>query len=48
MIKMHSQNKEHDEKYKKRNIYTNIQDGEMTVKLVYEVHKKISAKEEKQ
>ena len=36
----------YEEKYKKRDVYTNIEDGEMTVKLVYEIQKEIMAKEE--
>ena len=36
----------YEEKYKKREIYTNIEDGEMIVKLVYEIQKEITAKEE--
>lgn len=36
----------YEEKYKKREIYTNIENGEMIVKLVYEIQKEIMAKEE--
>ena len=36
----------YEEKYKKRDVYTNIENGEMTVKLVYEIQKEIMAKEE--
>ncbi len=36
----------YEEKYKKREIYTNIENGEMLVKLVYEIQKEITAKEE--
>lgn len=36
----------YEEKYKKREIYTNIESGEMTVKVVYEIQKEIMAKEE--
>lgn len=36
----------YEEKYKKREIYTNVENGEMTVKLVYEIQKEIMAKEE--
>lgn len=37
----------YDEKYKKREIYTNIEEDGLTVKLVYEIQKEISAKEER-
>lgn len=36
----------YEEKYKKREIYTNIENGEMLVRLVYEIQKEITAKEE--
>ncbi len=36
----------YEEKYKKKDVYTNIENGEMTVKLVYEIQKEIMAKEE--
>ena len=36
----------YEEKYKTRNVYTNIEDGAMTLKLVYEIQKNITTKEE--
>ena len=37
---------EYEEKYKKREIITNLEDESLTVKLVYEIQKEITAKEE--
>ena len=36
----------YEEKYKKREIYTDVTSNDMTVKLVYEIQKEITAKEE--
>ena len=36
----------YEEKYKKRNVYTNVENDEMTVTLVYEIQKEIAEKQE--
>ena len=36
----------YEEKYKKKNVYTNVENDEMTVTLVYEIQKEIAEKQE--